>query len=96
MNTQMQPSCDSGQARDLDYWRNPTGVAVDFDPLRFLYVPDHIESRMVADLALQIFAWQRKHRGTDDQITRAVMVTMDGRHVARRSAARLPRMSSRP
>ncbi|MCY4024301.1 MAG: hypothetical protein OXF32_12735 [Anaerolineaceae bacterium] len=78
MNTQMQPSCESCRTRDLKYWRNPTGVAVDFDTLRFLYVPDHVESRMVADLALQVFAWQKKHRGSEDQITRAVMVTMGG------------------
>ena len=74
----MQAPRDSGRARDLEYWRNPTGVAVDFDTLRFLYVPDHIESRMVADLAQQVFAWQKDHRGTDEQITRAVMVTMGG------------------
>lgn len=78
MTLQTQPSSESGQTRDLEYWRNPAGVPVDFDTLSFLYVPDDIESRMVADLALQVFAWQRKHRGTDDQIRRAVMVTMGG------------------
>ena len=33
---------------------------------------------MIADLAAKVFAWQKKHRASGDQITQAVMVTMGG------------------
>ncbi|MCE2490553.1 MAG: hypothetical protein J4G17_11345 [Anaerolineae bacterium] len=78
MTTSTQLSTESGETKGLEYLRNPTGVSVAFDSLKFLYIPDHVESRMVADLALKVFAWQKQHRATGDQITRAVMVTMGG------------------
>jgi len=78
LTTSTQLSSESDETNGLEYWRNPAGVSVAFDSLKFLYIPDHVESRMVADLALKVFAWQKRHRATGDQITRAVMVTMGG------------------
>ena len=68
MNTQLLDS--------LDFWRHPAGVAIPNDPLRFLYVTDEAEHRMVSWLAKAIFAYQKQHHGTERQITRMVMVTM--------------------
>lgn len=61
---------------DLEYWMNPTGVIVPFDPLRFLYVTDAAEHQMVAWLAQRVFEYQREHRDTGRAITKMVMITM--------------------
>jgi hypoxanthine phosphoribosyltransferase len=60
----------------LNYWRNPEGVAIQGDPLRFLYIPDEAEHMMVSWLAQEMFAYQRAHRHDGRQITKAVMITM--------------------
>ncbi|MCA9905627.1 MAG: hypothetical protein KC547_17350, partial [Anaerolineae bacterium] len=60
----------------IDFWRNPVGVEISGDPLRFLYVTDEAEHRMVSWLAKRVFEYQRHHAGTTRQITRMVMITM--------------------
>ncbi|MCL4251223.1 MAG: hypothetical protein KJ065_23945 [Anaerolineae bacterium] len=60
----------------IDFWRNPVGVEIPGDPLRFLYVTDEAEHRMVSWLAKRVFEYQRHHAGTPRQITRMVMITM--------------------
>jgi len=59
---------------DRDFWRQPDGVAIPFDDLKFLYIPDQVEALMVADIARQVYEYQIEH--IDDQITKAVMITM--------------------
>lgn len=61
---------------DLEYWRNPTGIEVPRDRLRFLYIPDAAEHHMVSWLAKRFFAYQRLHAGTHKQITKMIMITM--------------------
>ena len=61
---------------DVDFWKQPEGVVIPGDPLRFLYIPDQVEALMVADLARQIHVYQLDHPA--EQITKAVMVTMGG------------------
>lgn len=63
---------------DLDYWRHPQGVVVPDDELRFLFIPDEVESAIVFDLAREVRDYQRQHAGHPEQITKAIMVTMGG------------------
>ncbi len=61
---------------ELEFWRNPTGVEVPRDRLRFLYIPDYAEHMMVSWLAKQIFEYQHTHANTDKQISKMIMITM--------------------
>jgi hypoxanthine phosphoribosyltransferase len=63
---------------ELAYWRRPEGVAIPDDDLRFLFVPDEVETAIVFDLARQVHDYQQQHTGTVRQITKAVMVSMGG------------------
>jgi hypoxanthine phosphoribosyltransferase len=63
---------------DLAYWRQPEGVAIPGDELRFLFVPDEVETAIVFELAKQVHTYQQQHTGTDRKITKAVMVSMGG------------------
>lgn len=63
---------------DEAFWQNPQGVAVKHDPLKFLYVPDHIETFILTQIARQVYRYQINNISTRDQITHAVMVTMGG------------------
>lgn len=67
---------DPEDIRSLDYWKNPDGVAVHGDTLRFLYVTDWAEHMMVSWLAKEVFAYQRAHAPRGRQITKMVMITM--------------------
>lgn len=60
----------------LDFWRNPTGVVIPNDPLKFLYVTDDAEHRMVSWLAARFFEYQQRHLGTEREISKMVMITM--------------------
>jgi hypoxanthine phosphoribosyltransferase len=61
---------------DLNYWKNPTGVEVDRDRLKFLYVPDEAEHMMISWLAKRVFEYQQRHAWTEHQITKMIMITM--------------------
>ncbi|MBI5670132.1 MAG: hypothetical protein HZC41_19220 [Chloroflexi bacterium] len=63
---------------DINYWRQPQGVALPQDELKFLYIPDDVEAYMVAELAWQVYDYQQAHAEDGQQITKAVMVTMGG------------------
>ncbi|NKB62572.1 MAG: hypothetical protein GKR95_10780 [Gammaproteobacteria bacterium] len=66
------------QSIDLDFWRQPEGVAVPEEELNFLLIPDRVEAAACFDLAKQVHEYQLDHVGTDDQISKALMVTMGG------------------
>lgn len=63
---------------DAEFWQKPQGVAVAFDSLRFLYIPDYIETFVMAQLARQVYRYQIDNISTRSQITDAVMITMGG------------------
>ncbi|RMF82628.1 MAG: phosphoribosyltransferase [Chloroflexi bacterium] len=65
-------------AIDIDFWKYPEGVSVDYDDLKFLFIPDAVEAAIVANLARSVYAYQKQHHASDDQITKAVMITMGG------------------
>lgn len=63
---------------DAEFWKKPQGIEVEFDPLKFLYIPDHIESFIMAQIARQVYRYQVDNISTKEQITNAIMVTMGG------------------
>lgn len=63
---------------DPEFWKNPHGVEVDHDPLRFLYLPDHVSTFIASQVARQIYRYQINNISTKEQITNAVMITMGG------------------
>ncbi len=63
---------------DLGFWRQAEGVSVPDDELRFLLIPDPVESAAVAEVARQVHAYQQRNAGGQAQITRALIVTMGG------------------
>jgi hypoxanthine phosphoribosyltransferase len=63
---------------DGAFWQQPEGVEVAFDPLKFLYIPDYIETYIMAQLARQVYRYQIDNISTREQITDAVMITMGG------------------
>ena len=65
-------------AIDLDFWRNPEGISVPDDELRFLLVPDAVESAAIGDVAQQVHTYQKTHANSPEQITQALIVTMGG------------------
>ncbi len=63
---------------DGEFWKNPKGVEVEFDTLRFLYIPDHVMSFIASQLARMVYRYQIDNISTKQQITHAVMITMGG------------------
>lgn len=63
---------------DLDYWRNPQGIEIPDDELRFLLVPDFVESAVCLELARQVHGYQQSMSGKPDRITSVLMVAMGG------------------
>ena len=61
---------------DINFWRQPEGVEIPFDDLKFLYIPDQVEAMMIADLARQVYEYQVQHIDSRQQINKAVMITM--------------------
>lgn len=76
MTTHTPLHVDPEDLRSLDAWKNPQGVPVKADELRFLYVTDWAEHMMVTWLAKEVFAFQRAHANRGRQITKMVMITM--------------------
>jgi hypoxanthine phosphoribosyltransferase len=64
------------QTIDAGFWKEPQGVAVEYDDLRFLYVPDHVATFIVAQMARKVYRYQVDNISTREQITHAVMITM--------------------
>lgn len=63
---------------DAEFWKNPCGVEVEFDQLKFLYLPDHVSSFIASQIARQVYRYQIENISTKEQITHAVMITMGG------------------
>lgn len=63
---------------DSDFWAEPYGVEVEFDSLKFLYVPDHVSAYIAAQVARKVYRYQIDNICTHKQITHAVMITMGG------------------
>lgn len=63
---------------ELDFWNRPVGVEIPGDTLRFLYVTDAAEQRIIYSVCQEVDRYQRDNLGTDKAITRVVMVTMGG------------------
>ncbi len=61
---------------DNDFWKNPQGVEVEHDSLKFLYIPDHIETYIMTQIARSVYRYQIDNLSTQMQITTAVMITM--------------------
>lgn len=61
---------------DGEFWQRPEGVAVEFDALRFLYIPDHIETYIMTQIARSVYRYQIDNIASKQQITHAVMITM--------------------
>lgn len=74
--TQSPLSANPDDFRSLEHWKNPQGVAVKGDSLRFLYVTDWAEHMMVTWLAKEVFAYQRAYAPRGRQISKMVMITM--------------------
>lgn len=79
MTTTYQEQVHSTDARiDSEFWKNPTGVEITHDPLKFLYVPDHVSAYIASQVARKIYRYQIDNICTQEQITHAVMITMGG------------------
>jgi hypoxanthine phosphoribosyltransferase len=63
---------------DGEFWKNPQGVAVEFDTLKFLYIPDQVETYIMTQIARKVYRFQVDNIATKQQITHAVMITMGG------------------
>ena len=63
---------------DPEFWKNPTGIDVEYDTLKFLYVPDHVMTFIASQLARSVYRYQIDNIATKQQITHAVMITMGG------------------
>lgn len=63
---------------DLAFWRAPQGVEVPDDELRFLLVPEAVQTLACAALAAQVHAFQAGQAATDEAIDLALMITMGG------------------
>ena len=78
MNTYDEQVKELDDRIDAAFWTNPTGVEVEFDPLKFLYIPDHVMTFIAAQLARKVYRYQIDNIATKQQITHAVMITMGG------------------
>jgi hypoxanthine phosphoribosyltransferase len=63
---------------DAEFWKNPVGTEVEFDSLKFLYIPDQVMTFIVSQLARAIYRYQIDNIASKQQITHAVMITMGG------------------
>lgn len=63
---------------DSEFWKNPQGVEVAHDDLRFLYIPDHVETYIMTQIARSVYRYQIDNISTNEQISHTVMITMGG------------------
>lgn len=78
LSTYQQQTKELTQIIDANFWQEPQGIEVEYDNLRFLYVPDHVATFIVAQMARKVYRYQVDNISTKDQITIAVMITMGG------------------
>jgi len=69
---------EPGDRIDAEFWKQPTGIEVECDLLKFLYVPDHVMTFITAQMARMVYRYQVDNIATRQQITHAVMITMGG------------------
>ena len=67
---QQQISCPADEL-DMDFWKQPTGVAVPDDELNFLLIPDAVETLATCEISRQVHRYQREQLPTGHLITRA-------------------------
>lgn len=66
-------------AQVMGWWKEPVGVEVPYDPLKFLYLPREVEGLMIEEVAREIHAYQRKVLGKGQQpLNRGVVITLGG------------------
>lgn len=65
-------------AIDPEFWTRPDGIAVDFDSLKFLYIPDHVSTYIAAQMARRVYRYQVDNIPTGRQIAKGVIITMGG------------------
>jgi hypoxanthine-guanine phosphoribosyltransferase len=63
---------------DAEFWKNPHGVEVDHDNLKFLFIPDHVSAFIASQVAHKVYRYQINNLHTKEQITHAIMITMGG------------------
>jgi hypoxanthine phosphoribosyltransferase len=63
---------------NAEFWQNPKGIEVEYDTLKFLYIPDHVMTFIVSQMARKVYRYQVDNIATKQQITHAVMITMGG------------------
>lgn len=63
---------------DPEFWKNPEGVVVEYDTLKFLYVPDAVSTYIASQIARKVYRYQVDNISTREQITHAVQITMGG------------------
>ncbi|WP_119067514.1 phosphoribosyltransferase [Aggregatilinea lenta] len=61
-----------------EFWKEPFGVEIEYDPLKFLLIPDHVSAFIAAKLAHKVYRYQIDNISTKQQITHAIMITMGG------------------
>lgn len=63
---------------DAEFWKTPSGTEIEFDTLKFLYIPDYVMAYIASQLARSVYRYQIDNISTRQQITHAVMITMGG------------------
>ncbi len=63
---------------DPAFWKQPHGTDVEFDTLKFLYIPDHVMTYVAAQMARMVYRYQIDNIATREQIKQAVIITMGG------------------
>lgn len=63
---------------DPAFWKQPQGVEVEYDTLKFLYIPDHVMTFVAAQMARMVYRYQIDNISTREQIRQAVVITMGG------------------
>ncbi len=74
---QHQISCPSTEL-DMEFWKKPTGVSIPDDELKFLLIPDEVETMAIFELSQQVHHYQRQQVVAGHPITKALSVTMGG------------------
>ncbi|MBN2469429.1 MAG: hypothetical protein JXN59_01800 [Anaerolineae bacterium] len=78
MTTYQEQIRSTDASIDPEFWKNPQGVEVTYDSLKFLYVPDHVSAYIASQVARKIYRYQIDNICTREQITHAIMITMGG------------------